>query len=70
MICVNLRQNDNLTSSIATNCIYQYLHEEICKFNIKAIKKQIQSELDKTEDKNQYKNIETRIAWKLKKGKI
>lgn len=59
---------DNLTSSIATNCIYQYLHEETAKYNIKNVKRAIQSEMDKTIDYNRTKNIEMRIWWRLKKG--
>lgn len=59
---------DDLTSSIATNCIYQYLHEESCNYNIKQVKKAIQSEMDKTKDYNQYKNLEIRIAYRIQKG--
>ena len=69
-ICIKIRDMQGLTASIATNCIYQYLHEEVCKFNIKAIKRQIQSEMDKTIDHNANKNLEIRIAYRIQQRKL
>lgn len=68
--CIKIRDIQGLTASIATNCIYQFLHEKELnlKFNMKEIKRQIQSEMDKTYDVNANKNLRIRIEWHLKKG--
>jgi len=61
----------DLTSITATNCIYCYFNKPLYKGQkINWQNNAIQSELDKTEDPNRFKNIEIRIAYRLKKGKL
>lgn len=76
MIHIKIRPNEyikqsDLTSMTATNCIYCYFNKPLWKGKkINWQNKYIQSELDRTEDPNRYKNMEIRIAYRLKKGII
>ena len=64
-------ENYNINSITATNCVYCYLTKPMIKDKkIKWDHSKIQSELDKTEDKNWNKNIEMRIAYRIQKGQI
>ena len=70
-IKVKNKHNYKITSITATNCIYCYFNKPV--FNGQKINwnnKYIQSELDRTEDHNRNKNIEIRIAYRLKAGKF
>ena len=68
-ICVKIRNEHryNITCTNATNCIYAYFHNEVLPINWKKINSSIQSEMDKTIDKNNQKNIEIRITWRIRK---
>lgn len=74
MIHIKIRPKENikimdLTSMTATNCIYCYFNRPLWKGQkINWQHNAIQSELDRTEDPNRYKNIEMRIKYRLEKG--
>lgn len=70
---IKVKRNKPLTLNgmIATNCIYCYFNRPTYKGKkINWQHKYIQSELDRTEDPNRFKNQEIRIAYRLKKGNI
>lgn len=58
----------------ATNSIYAYLHNKEIKLpegtSFETLNRRIQSEMDSTIDPNANKNMEMRIAYRLKKGNI
>jgi len=73
MIHIKIRNNTkmNINSIHATNCLYCYFNKPLIKGQkINWQNKGIQKELDKTEDPNRNKNMEIRIAYRLKKGLI
>lgn len=68
-IKVKNKNNFDINSLHATNCLYCYFNKpQIKGQKINWNNKNIQSELDKTEDPNRFKNLEIRIAYRLKKG--
>lgn len=68
-LCIKIRNehNYNITCANATNCIYAYFHNEILKINWEKVNRKIQSEMDRTLDKNNQKNIEIRITYRIRK---
>lgn len=60
-----------INAMISTNCIYCYFNKPLVKGKkVNWQNKGIQSELDRTEDPNRFKNMEIRIAYRLKKGRL
>jgi len=68
-LCIKIRNEHNykITCANATNCIYAYFHNEVLPINWDRVNRSIQSEMDKTIDKNNQKNIEIRITWRIRK---
>lgn len=61
-----------VSDKLATNCITAFFHEELNDFpnkdGIKNLKRQIQSQMDKTFDPNFLKNIIIRTNYRTNKG--
>lgn len=69
---IKIRNNvgNGLNAMTATNAIGNYLHRDLLpkNVNVKKINTKIANEMANTEDPNANKNIEIRIAWRIKKG--
>lgn len=68
-LCIKIRNEHNykITCANATNCIYAYFHNEVLPINWEKVNRKIQSEMDRTLDKNNQKNIEIRITYRIRK---